>query len=205
MNKFVSAISCILLIVSLLCSCSKSEKITNMIIIQGIGIDISKDFCSVTLQYLDVNKASGNNESSSGTIVKTANAKGKTINGALNSLSKTVSDELFYGQLKLIAVNEYAINKCQNELFNFFLEKNELRADAFVVIGLKSATEVICNSERGERVPAESVCKQLLLAEKKKICSICTVNDYIASIAEVKKPSVPRVKSQNDYCIVLKN
>ncbi|MBQ7740864.1 MAG: hypothetical protein IJT65_06510 [Eubacterium sp.] len=206
MQKRFSALAFVLLIMLSFSSCTgiESNKIMHNVIVQAAGLDYENGKYLLTLQYLDLTRAASKSEGASGVLTKTANARGNTIKKAFSEAERVVFDRLFLGQIKLIVINSSLLENKREELCTFLLENREIRENALICTGSKSAKSIIENPERGDRVPAESVCRQLLISEKKNYCRVFTVNDYINTVSQNKKPPLPVIEAKKEYCRVLR-
>ena len=175
---------------------SGNERLTDMTVIQAVGIDFNENTVTVTVQYLDIDKGTGTNEGVKGNITAVTQGSGKTIDSAIASVEKTLPDRLFFSQNKIIVLCPKAEEKLKGELLQILSDNRKCRPDTLIVKSKTTAEAVIRNTQRKSRVPAENICKQL-----KREKSLFTVNDYLN---ELKENRLPVIEARGDYTLVLK-
>ena len=156
-------------------SCTGSERLTNMTIVQGLALDVSDDRIIATVQYLDLNKGNGKNEKISGNLTSHESASCKTIKSAVTAVEKKLPDSLFFGQNKIIVISPEFDRKYDEKLRDYLVKNKESRPDVLIFKSEGKASDVLNKSHKNTRVPAESICSQL---EKSK--SDITVSEYLA-------------------------
>ena len=194
MKRFIS----IIIIISILFSfsaCSNSHRLTNMAIVQAVGIDEENGVIKVSLQYLVINKGTGTNEGINGNITGVTAGKGYTIADAVKNVEKVIAESLFFGQNKLIIIGKN-VDIASRELLSFLSDGNTVRPDVYIIRSKGNAEEIINNKQQGKRVPAENICKQL---KRDNLCF--TVNDFLNT---EKKNDLPLIEAVNDYTVFRK-
>lgn len=174
---------CVVLISATLSGCKGGQTATHglgeMTIVQGIGIDLDKEKTAISIQYLDLGKGGRAADSLNGNITTTASGTADSIADALSSTSKTLSQEIFLGQNKLIIFgSKYAANGIEKGL-DFMLRSVASRPDVAVAMSSSKAEDIIKNKGNDVRVPAENVFNLLRLGEKSGLGAIVTVNDLL--------------------------
>lgn len=174
---------CVVLIAATLSGCKGGQTATHglgeMTIVQGIGIDLDKEKTAISIQYLDLGKGGRAADSLNGNITTTASGTADSIADALSSTSKTLSQEIFLGQNKLIIFgSKYAANGIEKGL-DFMLRSVASRPDVAVAMSSSKAEDIIKNKGNDVRVPAENVFNLLRLGEKSGLGAIVTVNDLL--------------------------
>ena len=194
--KKISCIIAAIIILISLSGCSNNERLTDMTVIQAVGIDCERGVVSVCIQYLDIDKGTGTNEGVKGNITAIAKGKGESIEKALSSLEKTLTDRLFFSQNKIIILGNNTEEELGNEIKKYISDNQRCRPDTLIVKSVSSAENVVKNPQRGSRVPSESLCQQL-----KRENAAFTANDYLNSY---KENSLPSVEAKDDYTVVHK-
>lgn len=197
MKKISVWFICIIMIVLCFSGCSGNERLTNMTIVQAVGLDCDEGQITVTLQYLDVNKGSGTSEGLTGNITACTQGSGATVSEAIESAGDTLPDKLFFDQNKLIVLGSDFEKKKRDELLAYLESREHSRPDVLMVQSVKTAQEIIKNSQKGARVPAESLCEQL-----KRNDALFNVNDYLN---EYEKNNLPKIKAGKDYTVVIQS
>ena len=140
MKKTVKPIKLLVLCVLMVCLFSSCEKagteLSDLMIIQGIGIDTAPGGYRVTVEILN-NEQSGSpgGDSSSDNKTKIYNAEGESVGAALMQLTTKSGNKPFYAHNRVIVLGEEAANSCKGrksyykkEHRNFFaLQKTERR------------------------------------------------------------------------------
>lgn len=156
-------------------SCTGSERLKNMAIVQGVAFDINGSSVTATIQYLDLTKGSGKNEEIGTNITATVSASGGSIDAAVRKAEKKLPDKLFFGQNKIIVVSEDFENRYRAKLRDYLVKNTESRPDVLIMKCHGKAADIINTAQKHTRVPADSIYKQL---EKNKQAVTCS--DYLA-------------------------
>ena len=156
-------------------SCTGSERIKNMAIVQGLALDAEGSDVVATIQYLDLNKGSGKNEQIGVNITATVAAKGNDIAAAVRNAEKQLSDKLFFGQNKIIVISERFENQYTKALKTYLVKNKQSRPDVLIMKCRGKASDIVKDAQKNTRVPADSIYKQL---EKNKQAVTCS--DYLA-------------------------
>lgn len=175
----------ILLSLVFLSGCSGNERLTEMTVVQATGIDCENGEVKVSLQYLDIDKGTGTNEGVKGNITAIVEGRRNSIENALSSAEKTLPDRLYFAQNKLIILGADTEDKMKDELKEYLKDNTRCRPDTLIVKSETSAEDIIKNTQRGARVPAESICRQL-----KRENAMFTVNDYLNDFKENELPLI---------------
>ena len=171
--------------------CGSASRLNDMTVVQSAALDFEENEVVFTIQYLDLNKGSGKNEGLNSSLTANAQGRGKTLIQAVNKLAKTMPDDIFMGQAKLIVIGDgfYSNRLRMNELKNELLRNNNVRCDMLIVRS-ETGYKVLECGFRNEHVPIDGLCKELKSENR-----LVTVNDYLADnntplpAAEVRKDS----------------
>ena len=158
-----------------LTSCTGSERLKNMAIVQGMGIDINGSEITVTVQYLDLGKGNGKNEGITGSVTALVTGKGDGIKEAVKNAGEKLPTALFFGQNKIIVISDEVDKSYTRQLKAYLIKNKESRPDVLIMKSRGSAADVIKSAQKNTRVPADSVYKQL-----KKLEKDVRVSEYLA-------------------------
>lgn len=78
---------------------------------------------------------------------------GRTIADAMNALQMQIAERLFFGQLRIIIVNQDLARLGMNDIQDFFHRNAEIRRLAWLLVSTKSAYEAMEAQPKLERVP----------------------------------------------------
>ena len=167
MNKAIKTAICILIISLTFSSCTKpSKRINDLTIVQALAADKSDNKTEVSLQYLNLYSGSGSTEQLQGNITSITKGKGDNLSDAVFNASKTVSNDIFLGQNKLIILgSDWAKANIDNSI-EYFLKNSASRPDVLVAIGNPSAEAIVKSKENGAKIPAENIYSLIKLGEE---------------------------------------
>ena len=198
--KKVIAVVLILLVGVLFGGCESNERLTNMTIVQAIGIDSSENGTAVSLQYLNLSRSVSTTDTLEGNITDVAYGSADSITDAVTQASKTLSREMFFGQNKIIVLGrDYAENHMDQGL-DYILRSKDSRPDVIMSMSYDDAKSIVENESRGARVPAENIYKLLNSGEKNGLGAVVTVNDLLNMYQDVTSDIyLPVLKNEEDY------
>lgn len=180
MMKISRTVSIILLCFIALGSFSSCEKagteLSDLMIIQGIGIDVTNSGYKVTVEILN-NEQSGSpsGDSSAENKTKIYNATGESVAAALMELTTKSGNKPFYAQNRVIVLGETTAQRNMGDVLDFFERNYDSRA-----------SQLLCVAKGGK---AEEVIRAKLLNDtvKSKILEKMLESSYEQSL-------VPRVR-----------
>lgn len=180
MKKILRTISLIVMCALLMCSFASCEKagteLSDLMIIQGIGIDINSKGFKVTVEILN-NEQSGSpsGDSSAENKTKIYTATGESVAAALMQLTTKSGNKPFYAQNRVIVIGETTAQKNLADILDFFQRNYDSRA-----------SQLLCIAKGGK---AEDVIRARLLNDtvKSKILEKMLEESYRQSL-------VPRVR-----------
>ena len=180
MRKILRICSLILVCCVAMCSLSACEKagteLADLMIIQGIGIDVVNDSYKVTVEILN-NEQSGSpsGDSSAENKTKIYNATGESVASALMKLTTKSGNKPFYAQNRVIVLGETTAQRNLTDVLDFFERNYDSRA-----------SQLLCVAKGGK---AEDVIRAKLLNDtvKSKILEKMLESSYEQSL-------VPRVR-----------
>ena len=123
---------CILCVTSF-SSCEKAgTELSDLMIIQGIGVDYKNGQYTVTVEILN-NEQSGSpsGDASSDNKTKIYNAQGESVGGALMKLTTKSGNKPFYAHNRVIVLGEGVINKDLEDVIDFFENISYNKTDTY--------------------------------------------------------------------------
>lgn len=192
--KLLKTAVCTAFIIALLSGCS-GRMLNDMTIVQAISLDEINGEVYLGIQYLDLNKGSGKNEGLNSSLTENAYSKGKTVEEAVKNLSKTLPDDYFTGQAKLMVLSRSFREKRLDELKAVIIKDNRVRPDILIAECRGKASDVLKNPFRNERVPIDGICKQL-----KRSKAEVTANDFLKN-PDVQLPVISLGKNYGTVTI----
>ncbi len=205
MRKMSRSISLLVLCTVFLVSLTSCEKagteLSDLMIIQGIGIDVSKEGYKVTVEILN-NEQSGSpsGDSSAENKTKIYNATGETVASALMKLTAKSGNKPFYAQNRVIVLGETTAQRSLTDVMDFFERNYDSRASQLLcvakgnkaedVIRAKLLTDTV-KSKILEKM-LESGYEQSLVPRVRIIDAVNTIKDDTAFLC------IPAVSVQNN-------
>ncbi len=194
MKKTVKPIKLLVLCVLMVCLFSSCEKagteLSDLMIIQGIGIDTAPGGYRVTVEILN-NEQSGSpgGDSSSDNKTKIYNAEGESVGAALMQLTTKSGNKPFYAHNRVIVLGEEVANRDLADIIDFFERNYDSRA-----------SELLCIAKSGK---AEDVIRAKLLNDtvKSKILEKMLEQSYEESLVPRMRiiDAVNAVKDETTY------
>lgn len=183
-------------------SCEKpGTELSELMIMQGIGIDTTNDGFKVTVELLNNEQSGspgGNGNSENKTKIYTA--EGKTVGEALRKLITKSGNEPMFAHNRVIVIGEDAANRNLSDILDFFERNYDSRASQLLcvaknttgekVIRAKLLTDTI-KSKILENMLEESA-KQSLVPKVRIIDAINYIKDEVSGLC------IPAVKIQKN-------
>ncbi|MBQ7115097.1 MAG: Ger(x)C family spore germination protein [Clostridia bacterium] len=205
MKKYLKVCALLSLSVACLLSFSSCEKpgteLSELMIMQGIGIDTTNDGFKVTVELLNNEQSGspgGNGNSENKTKIYTA--EGKTVGEALRKLITKSGNEPMFAHNRVIVIGEEAANRNLSDILDFFERNYDSRASQLLcvaknttgekVIRAKLLTDTI-KSKILENMLEESA-KQSLVPKVRIIDAINYIKDEASGLC------IPAVKIQKN-------
>ena len=152
MKKLLKICSLIFLSVVCLfafCSCEKpGTELSELMIMQGIGIDISNNEFKVTVELLNNEQSGspgGNGNSENKTKIYTA--KGKTVGEALRRLITKSGNEPMFAHNRVIVIGEEAANRSLSDILDFFERNYDSRASQLLCVAKNTTGEKVIRAK----------------------------------------------------------
>ena len=190
LRKISKIILLLLLVVLLFSGCSNS--LSEMSVVQGVGVDKTQKGVKVSVQYLDLTKGSGTTENLGGNITSVALGTAGNISKAVSKTSANISSPVFFGQNKVIVFgNDYAQNGLEN-VVDYTLRAVDSRPDVFVALSKTTAEDVMKSSEHRTKVPVQEIYDMLKTGEETGLSCAVTVKDlqnhFLSETSDVYLP-----------------
>ncbi|MBQ9531113.1 MAG: Ger(x)C family spore germination protein [Eubacterium sp.] len=180
MKNIFKIIVCVMAVSLTFSSCTKtSKRINDLTIVQALAVDGNENNAEVSLQYLNLFAGSSASDQLSGNITSLTKGKGSNISEAVFNTSKTVSNDVFFGQNKLIVFGfDWSKNNVSSGI-DYLLKSKDSRPDVLAVIGYPSAEEIVRSKEKSAQIPAENIYSLIKLGEENGHAAAVTVADIL--------------------------
>lgn len=194
----------VILCLSLMLSgCSTSQSLSDLSIVEALGIDYENESTSVSLQYLNLAKGGSTTDAINSNITSVANGKASNISLAISNASSALSQEIFFGQNKVIVFGKDFVEYGVDKGLDYLLRSVDSRPDVLVAMSDNAALEIIKSAERGARIPAESIYNLLETGEKNGFGAVVSVNDLLNMYSDKTSDIyLPIIKANKDFCSV---
>lgn len=213
MKKTGNAIKLLVLCVALpclLCSCEKAgTELSDLMIIQGIGIDAVGGGYRVTVEILN-NEQSGSpsGDSSSENKTKIYNAEGESVGGALMKLTTKSGNKPFYAHNRVIVLGEEAANRNLEDILDFFERNYDSRVSELVCVAKNDTAESVIRANLlNDTVKSKILEKMLEQSYKESLVPRMRIIDVINAAKDetsfVCIPAVTVHKNGDDENFVL--
>lgn len=154
--KSFKIIICVLIISLTFTGCMNSVHLKDMMVVEGLGVDIADDEISVSVQTLNASEASSG-ESMQGNMTVVTAEKGNTVYHAISNLGNYLSKKIFFGQNKLIVFSRDLAETQFDVNIDYFLRSSDSRPDVAVCLSDSKAQDIIESKENDTHVPIEDV------------------------------------------------
>ncbi len=163
----------------LLLSGCGGRSLSDYTIVQGIGIDSKDDKTAVSLQYLNLARSTGGTDSLTENITTVSKGEAVNISDAVFSVSKVLSQEVFFGQNKLIVFgSDYARDDISVGL-DYLFRSVDSRPDVLVAMSDTTGEDIIKSTQNGARIPVDSIYELLETGEENGLGALVKVNDLL--------------------------
>lgn len=152
MKKYLKVCALLSLSVACLLSFSSCEKpgteLSELMIMQGIGIDTTNDGFKVTVELLNNEQSGspgGNGNSENKTKIYTA--EGKTVGEALRKLITKSGNEPMFAHNRVIVIGEEAANRNLSDILDFFERNYDSRASQLLCVAKNTTGEKVIRAK----------------------------------------------------------
>lgn len=131
------------------CSCEKpGTELSDLMIMQGIGIDVSNNGFKVTVEILN-NEQSGSpgGNGNSDNKTKIYYAEGSTVGEALRKLITKSGNEPMFAHNRVIVIGEEAANRNLSDILDFFERNYDSRASQLLCIAKNDKGEAVIRAK----------------------------------------------------------
>lgn len=152
MKKLFKACLLIFLCIGLILSCCSCEKpgteLSELMIMQGIGIDTTDNGFKVTVEILN-NEQSGSpgGNGNSDNKTKIYSAEGSTVGEALRKLITKSGNEPMFAHNRVIILGEKAANRNLKDILDFFERNYDSRASQLLCVAKNSTGESVIRAK----------------------------------------------------------
>lgn len=201
--KIVRIIAPILIICLLLSGCSTRQSLSDLTIVEMVGIDYENGKTKILLQYLNLAKSGGTTDGINSNITSVASGTADNISSAISNASSALSQEIFFGQNKVILFGREFVENGVDKGLDYLLRSVDSRPDVLVAMASDKAEKVINSPEREARIPAESIYNLLETGEQNGFGAVVSVNDLLNMYSDkTGDVYLPVIKAEKDSCLV---
>lgn len=196
--KTFKIIAAVFLICLLFAGCSARRDLSDLSIVEGMGIDFTDDKINVTVQTLNLSKEGSGAEALSGNVTMNTSGQGSNISSAIENATQKLSKEIFFGQNRIIVFGMGMAESYIDKNIDYLLRSSDSRSDVKVCIAEEEASKVMESKENNALVPAESITSLLAMGEKSGFGASITTNEllnlYLDKTSDIYLPVVKAEK-----------
>lgn len=191
------------ILLCLLLSGCGGRSISDYTLVEGVGVDFDRGKTVVSLQYLNLAGSTGATDSLTQNITTVTTGKSNNISDAVFTASKGLSQDIFFGQNKIVVFGADYIRNDISLGLDYLLRSVDSRPDVLVAASDTTAQNIIRSPQRDARVPVESLYDMLQTGEDNGLSVVVTVNDvlrlYASKTSDIYMP-VLGVDGKNAVC-----
>ena len=180
-------ILCALIILFSFTSCEKAgTELSDLMIIQGIGIDTAQGGYKVTVEILN-NEQSGSpsGDSSSENKTKIYNAEGETVGAALMQLTTKSGNKPFYAHNRVIVIGQDAANRKLSDIIDYFERNFDSRASELICVAKHTDAEKVIRAKLlNDTVKSKILEKMLEQSYKESLVPRMRIIDAVNAIKD---------------------
>lgn len=178
LSKSFKVMICAVLIASMFSGCINTVHLKDLVVVEGMGIDMKEDKVNLFVQTLEAGNSTGG-EAPQGNMTTNTGETGDTIVDAVAMLSKSLSKQLFFGQNKLIIFSREAAEKDFGKKLDYFLRSSDSRPDVAVCISDSTAKDIIESKEKNAHIPSENIVYLLENGQDSGVSAYVTTNELL--------------------------
>ena len=190
------------LLACMLCSCTKTEHLSDISIVEGMSINRSDSGFEVTVQTLNLAKSGNPAEGISGNVTMNVSGTGDNISRAIDNASEGVSKKLFFGQNRIIILGSSITGSSAEACLDYFIRSNNSQPDVALCIFDGNPISVLENEEHDALVPAQALSKMLKNGQESGFAAYVTAceaaNLYLDETSDFYLPVID-VDGDNTY------
>lgn len=211
MRKYLKIISVITVIVVFVCSLTSCEKagteLSELMIIQGIGIDVADNGYKVTVEILN-NEQSGSpgGEGAGENKTKIYTAEGETVAGALRTLITKSGNEPLFAHNRVIVIGDEAANRKLSDIIDFFIRDYDSRVTQLLCVAKDTDAEKVIRAKLLKDTVKSEILENMLeeahnqsLAPHVRIIDAVNVMKSETSVLCIPAVSVTQNGDNEDY------
>jgi len=188
----------VFLIALLFTGCSERNDLSELSIVEGMGIDYVDDEISVTVQTLNLSKEGSGAEALSGNVTMNTEGMGSNISGAIENATEKLSKKIFFGQNRIIVFGMSMAESYIDKNIDYLLRSSDSRSDVKICIADGEASKVMESKENNSLVPSESITSLLAMGEESGFGASVTTNEllnmYLDKTSDIYLPVVKAEK-----------
>lgn len=182
--RIIKIVSVVIAVSVLLSGCCSGQRLSDLTIVQAVGIDKQDDKTQISLQYLNLNKSTGSTDSLSDNITSVAYGTSNSISSAISTASKVLSQRVFFGQNKLVVLGSEYVKGDVEKGLDYLVRSVDSRPDVLVAISEEKASDIISCCENNIMLPAKKIYELLKLGEETGLGASVTVNNMLNMYSE---------------------
>ncbi len=186
-SKLIRVVCLCICVVFLFSSCEKAgTELSDLMIIQGIGIDATEKGYKVTVEILN-NEQSGSpgGDSASDNKTKIYSGEGSTVAAALRELSTKSGNKPLFAHNRIIVLGEGAVNRDFSNVIDFFERDYDSRASQLICVAKGAdAEEVIRAKLLNDTVKSKIIEKMLEESYEQSLVPRVRIIDAINAVKE---------------------
>ncbi len=167
-----------LTVIALLCAVLSSYfspvHLRDLVIIEGVGIDVSDGALNIGVQLLNTNSVDASKSTSQDNSTVILEQTGNDVAACLSQLQTLLSKDMYFGHNKLLIISREAAESALAENLPFLIESVNSRADIAICISQCSASDILKSPENNSRVPCENIVRLIKNNEKDGGCVYVT-------------------------------
>ncbi len=198
--KSFKIIACAVLIAGMLSGCMNTVHLKDLMIVEGMGIEMKEDKINVIIQTLKLGAASST-EPPEGNRTYNTEQEGETVVDAVSNLSQSVSKKLFFGQNKIIVFSRKIAETNFKETLDYFLRAEDSRVDVTVCVADENSKEIIESKENDAGVPCENMVYLLKNGQDAGVSAYVSVGELLNmssdKTSDIYLPILKKEKGKN--------
>lgn len=198
----------IILIFSLfICGCQSENEINNLSIVNAIGIDIDDNEYKVSIQILDVNKTTNDEQEKLNKSI-TYTSKGSNISEALNNITLKSPKSLYLGHLELVVISEKLAKSNISKITDYFLRNSNISKNFTMLISKDCTPEDVLNIlESDSNFPTGNILGSIEVSSTSEGTSnnIKFIQFMQDLTSEGKNPILPTIKKNDKDKLIIDN
>lgn len=206
--KIISVICAAFLFLLSLTSCEKAgTELSELMIIQGIGIDVADSGYKVTVEILN-NEQSGspNGEGSGDNKTKIYTAEGETVAQALRTLITKSGNEPLFAHNRVIVIGDEAANRRLSDIIDFFVRDYDSRVTQLLCVAKETEAEKVIRAKLLQDTVKSEILENMLeesynqsLAPKVRVIDAVNIMKSETSVLCIPAVKVTKNGENEDY------